>query len=93
MNEKLLHPDKNPDNKAAEERFKEISEAYEHLASEDKRKAHDSQLQAEEANRRAAAVRKESSVEIWPIVIGAIAFLAIVIGLVGLLASPNRKKS
>ena len=36
-----FHPDKNPGDKAAEEKFKEAAEAYEVLSNEDKRKRYD----------------------------------------------------
>jgi curved DNA-binding protein CbpA len=36
-----FHPDKNPDNKEAEEKFKEASEAYEILSDKDKRQVYD----------------------------------------------------
>ena len=36
-----FHPDKNPDDAAAEAKFKEIGEAYEVLRDEDKRAAED----------------------------------------------------
>jgi curved DNA-binding protein CbpA len=41
---KKHHPDKNPGDAAAEERFKKISEAHAHLMDQDKRSAYDKEL-------------------------------------------------
>ncbi|MBK8805986.1 MAG: DnaJ domain-containing protein [Bacteroidales bacterium] len=36
-----FHPDKNPGDKASEEKFKEAAEAYEILSNDDKRRKYD----------------------------------------------------
>lgn len=62
---KKYHPDSNPDNiKEAEEKFKEISEAYEILSDEEKRKNYDLELEAEEAQENAETVSLEEYISL-----------------------------
>jgi DnaJ-class molecular chaperone len=50
---KTLHPDLNPGNKQAEQRFKEVAAAYELIGDEQKRKAYEENKQKEAAQRAA----------------------------------------
>ena len=58
---KLHHPDLNPGKKEAEEKFKEISEAYELIGTEEARKKYDQgeEIQREEARARESYYRSQ----------------------------------
>lgn len=54
------HPDLNPNNKEAEEKFKEINEAYGILSNEDSRKEYDKKLEPQE-NSKSKEEKKDFS--------------------------------
>ena len=58
------HPDRNPDNKAAEDKFKEATEAYEVLGDQDRRKQYDGNL--EMRNRQANQPRPQTQTQAKP---------------------------
>lgn len=62
---KKYHPDTNPDNsEEAEEKFKKISEAYEILSNEEKRKQYDLELENYESENSPETVSMESFIEL-----------------------------
>ena len=60
---KKFHPDKNPGDKDAEEKFKEISSAYEILSDTQKRSAYDLSIQEEQNRIEQERIRMERSLK------------------------------
>ncbi|MBL1230516.1 J domain-containing protein [Enterococcus sp. BWB1-3] len=59
---KKLHPDRNPDDREAEKKFLQISEAYQVLGDEEKRKTYDQQLlRSGKSSHSSAAEQKTAS--------------------------------
>lgn len=88
-----FHPDKNPDNKIAEEKFKEIAEAYEHLSCEEKRQIHDSQLRAEAAQSQSYANSEKASTNFGAIILGVLIFIVVAIGLAVFLTDKKKPQT
>lgn len=93
---KQFHPDKNPGNKSAEEKFKEISSAYETLSDAQKRAAYDAKL-AEETNRieqeriQNEMLQKRKATNNGLVAVLGVALLFLVVGL--LISSDSGPKS
>ncbi|HPX76634.1 MAG TPA: DnaJ domain-containing protein [Bacteroidales bacterium] len=83
-----FHPDKNPNNKEAEEIFKEINEANENLTDDTKRAKHDYDLQQERVRQESERRAKMQQEFIEKIIIVAAVIIAIV-GVVSLIAANN----
>ncbi len=60
---KKFHPDKNPGDKHAEEKFKEISSAYEILSDAQKRSAYDLSIHEEQNRIEQERIRMEHSLK------------------------------
>ena len=85
-----FHPDKNPDNKIAEEKFKEIAEAYEHLSCVENRKIHDAKLRVETAQSTSYAKSERSSTNFGAVILGVLIFIVAAIGLTTLFTDKKR---
>lgn len=84
-----FHPDKNPEDASAESEFKKISEAYENLSSDEKRKLHDQHLFEEE--QRKSQTRNQNQDNQWQLVVAILLFVGIIIGLISLLSGRSKK--
>lgn len=88
-----FHPDKNPNNKEAEEKFKEINEAHENLSDDTKRIKHDFELQQEQI--RQEQLWQQNRVNWGQIIFGLVMIVLVIVAVVGLSSgnSNNRQST